>query len=143
MSGEVFPRRRFGVETLRAPSFPLVAPPLGFPRYRAPEGALKRGIGSLADSLIGVLSGALPYILIILIRQGAKRRAAVAVSGEAAVQSANQPIQLISRRSVGAPTSLRFPFSPDSIAMGLLRGLLILPENKKLPIQCGTVWETL
>ena len=39
---------------------------------------------SLADSLIGVLSEALPYILTILIRQGAKRRAAVAVSGEAA-----------------------------------------------------------
>ena len=41
--GKVFPRRRFGVETLRAPSLPLVTPPLGFPRYRAPEGALKRG----------------------------------------------------------------------------------------------------
>ena len=35
MSGEVLPQRRSCVETLRAPSLPLVAPPLGFPRYRA------------------------------------------------------------------------------------------------------------
>ena len=37
----VFPRRRFGVETLRAPSLPLVAPPLGFPRHRALNGGLE------------------------------------------------------------------------------------------------------
>ena len=33
--GKWRPQRRFCVETLRAPSLPLVAPPLGFPRYRA------------------------------------------------------------------------------------------------------------
>ena len=37
LSGEVFPRRRFGEETQRAPSLPLVTPPLGFPRYCVPE----------------------------------------------------------------------------------------------------------
>ena len=33
--GKWRPQRRFCVETRRAPSLPLVAPPLGFPRYRA------------------------------------------------------------------------------------------------------------
>ena len=101
------------METLRAPSLPLVAPPLGFPRYRAPEGALKRGIGSLADSLIGVLSGALPYILIILIRQGAKRRAAVAVSGEAA----ERPMEPEAVRA--SPRVFAVHFSPDTIGADL------------------------
>ena len=44
---QVLPRRRSCVETRRAPSLPLVAPPLGFPRYRAPEGALNGKLGSL------------------------------------------------------------------------------------------------
>ena len=51
-AGEVLPRRRFCVETRRAPSLLSVAPPLKFPRYRAPKGA---------DSLIGVLGEVLPY----------------------------------------------------------------------------------
>ena len=112
-----FPQRRFCVETLRAPSFPLVTPSLGFPRYRAkgtacaapengkwsvqaqrakPSTATKRPYGAAGGGLGN--------------RQGAKRRAAGAVSGEAAVQSANQPIQLISKRSDGAlPSSWKLP----------------------------------
>ena len=90
MSGEVLPRRRSCVETLRAPSLPLVAPPLGFPRYRAPEGALKGELGSLEAWMLGslvLLVGLCPTLRLpffIKRRQGAKRRAAVAVSGEAA-----------------------------------------------------------
>ena len=89
VSGEVLPRRRFGVETRRAPSLLLVAPPLGFPRYRAPEGALKKtrrtkragtkwqtfhGYGTPCGARNGD-SGK---------RQGANQRAAIAVSGIAA-----------------------------------------------------------
>ena len=53
-SREVFPRRRFSVETLRAPSLPLVTSPLGFPRYRV----LK---GSLEAWRFGSFGGALPH----------------------------------------------------------------------------------
>ena len=84
VSGEVLPRRRSCVETLRAPSLPLVAPPLGFPRYRAPEGALKRGMRKFGSLEVQLLRwGFAPHPLHSLL-QGAKRRAAVAVSGEAA-----------------------------------------------------------
>ena len=44
------------------------------------------------------------------IRTGREAVGAGAGSGGGAVQSANQPIQLISRRSVGAPTALRSHF---------------------------------
>ena len=86
---EVLPRRRSCVETQRAPSLPLIAPPLGFPRYRAPKGALKRErwkFGSLEVWKFSFYGGASPHILYIpyFFTQGAKRRAAVAVSGEAA-----------------------------------------------------------
>ena len=65
------------METRRAPSLPLVAPPLGFPRYCA-KGWLappweKGNRTPLRDDV--VFSGNRP---------GAKRRAAGAVSGEAA-----------------------------------------------------------
>ena len=53
--GKVFPQRRSCVETLRAPSLPLIAPPLRFPRYCAPEGALKGGLGSLEAWRLGSL----------------------------------------------------------------------------------------
>ena len=101
VSGEVLPRRRFGVETRRAPSLPLVAPPLGFPRYRAPEGALKEMIGS---SDVGFYGEASPTPLLSLL-QGANRRAAVAVSGVAA----ERPME---PKGVASPfASLRFlPF---------------------------------
>ncbi len=54
VSGEVLPRRRSCVETLRAPSLPLVAPPLGFPRY-----------GSLEAWKFSFYEEALPHILYI------------------------------------------------------------------------------
>ena len=64
---QVLPRRRSCVETRRAPSLPLVAPPLGFPRYRAPEGGLEAYF----------VGGTLPHIFIILLpdkaRNGGRR----------------------------------------------------------------------
>ena len=92
--GKWRPQRRFCVETRRAPSLPLVAPPLGFPRYRAkgvanarpgerrteragPEGQTFHGHETPLRS--DGWRSAFPRK-----RQGAKRRAAVAVSGEAA-----------------------------------------------------------
>ena len=77
LSGEVFPRRRSCVETLRAPSFPLVTPPLGFPRYRAPEGALKGELGSLEAwrlRSLALLVGLRPTPRPFFFRKGDTRR---------------------------------------------------------------------
>ena len=75
VSGEVLPQRRSCVETLRAPSLPLVAPPLGFPRYRAPEGALKGELISLEAWKVGVVGVALPHTLTsyLTARNGGRR----------------------------------------------------------------------
>ena len=73
MPGEVLPRRQSCVETRRAPSLPLVAPPLGFPRYRAPEGALKGELGSLeawrfGSLILASLVARLPRVLFSVLR---------------------------------------------------------------------------
>ena len=93
----------------------LCAP--GFPGRVSPctiyyEDTARRRLGSSGAWELGGLEGGsgrfrpVPYT----IRTRREAVGAGAGSGGGAVQSANQPIQLISRRSVGAPTALRSHF---------------------------------
>ena len=107
MSGEVLPQRRSCVETRRAPSLPLVAPPLGFPRYRAPEGTLNGKSGSLEAWKFLFLKGRCPTPRLLFFRKGYKAR-----NGGRRARSAAKPqsARWNPRRFAPTVASLRFQF---------------------------------
>ena len=103
MSEGVFPQRRFGVETWRAPSLPSVAPPLGFPRYRAKGAAYAAPENGKRSAPTG--------------RRVVPRGNAKARNGGRRSRSAAKPQsdRWSPKRFAPPIASLRLPFFPDSV----------------------------
>ena len=101
-------RCRCGVNAERT----VVCPPAH--HFPAPKG--EEEVGTSKTWMVGFVAGTLPHSPTSLLyrrSQGAKRRAAGAVSGEAAAERPMEP-----ERFAPPLASLRFPFSPDSIGLG-------------------------
>ena len=112
LPGEVFPRRRDSCRKGDANAGrTVVCPPA--PHFPAPKG--EEEVGTSKTWMVGFVAGTLPHSPTSLLyrrSQGAKRRAAGAVSGEAAAERPMEP-----ERFAPPLASLRFPFSPDSIGL--------------------------